>query len=142
MKRIILIIAFGMMCLASFSQNKWLSTRNQSGTWSAYSQKWIWSEPNIATIPIFFGKTMIWMENKDETTFTDLESQEESKGVNESGVSWKDYSWTATDNRGRRCRVSLVIFNDPEYDLMFTVMYDGTCFRFYCKRTSNSIDKF
>ncbi len=141
MKKTLLFIAL-FISLTSFSQNKWIYTRNQSGTWSKYSETWIWSEIKYSTIPINFGKTMIWMENKDESTYTDLESEGENKGVNDDGVSWKDYSWTATDNRGRRCRVSIVVFNDPEYDLMFTVMYDGTCFRFYCKRTSNSIDKF
>lgn len=141
MKKILLMIALAIS-VSTFAQNKWISTRNQYGTWSTYYQKWNWEEMNYSEIPIFFGKTMIWMENKDQSTFRNLESQGESKGVNDEGVSWKDYSWTAIDNRGRRCRVSLVVFNDPEYDLMFTIMYDGTCFRFYCKRTSSSIDKF
>ena len=131
-----------ILVLLSFSTSaqvtKLVSTYNQVGIYNKYLEKYDWNPHNYATITIYFGKQMIWMDNISESQFRITGRRGENTGVNNDGISWKDFTWIAIDNKGRRCDVSLTKFNDNT--LMFVILYDDLCFRYFAN--SSGLDNF
>ena len=134
MKKLLYVILLSVLLpLSLFSQNKWQSYRNQYGFWNKYQQKWEWESINYSNIDIYFGKTAIWMNDKSQSRYNVIEAEGETTGrTSDAQVAYKQYSWRTRDEKNRICRVSIVYYDDEEYDLLVTVMYDDACFRYYC----------
>lgn len=145
MKKTLIAFAFLLFSISSFSQfsfTEWLSYRNEIGTWDKYKKIWVWGEIKKSSIPIFFDNYEIKLINVDKSVYTIIESDGSEDKYNKQGIRIKTSSWIAYDKKYRKCRVTVTRINEEGYDpLVFTVMYEDVCIRFYCK-DAGKIDSY
>lgn len=133
MKKLILSVFVLVVCFSASAQ--FTSYRNHFALWNKSTKKWDWENVKEAYIPIEFNKNSIKLQNKRNSVYTISEDLGEKISYTEEGVKVTSHSWDAYDENGKKCKVTMSIFNSDEYDpLILSVMYDDVMVRFYCKK--------
>ncbi len=120
MKKLFTILTFCIfISIQSFAQEVINSYANQTGTWSNYTNSWIWNQSKYVKINFLIQNNVIIASDDAQSTYTTLR------------ISYEDESsvcWDAIDEQGRSCTVILSL-NRENKCLM--IMYSNLCFRYY-----------
>lgn len=120
MKNLLLSFVFVLINVAqSFSQEFINSFANEFGTWSDYSQTWIWSDVNRVEINFILQGNIILSNDKAKSTYITS---------NDAHVDGNTYTWSAVDEKGRDCLIIMSVING--YDCL-VILYDDLCYRYY-----------
>lgn len=95
---------------------------------------------NYSDIIITFNKNSVSMDNRSQSYFRIYKDDGDDTGFTEDGTRYNSHSWRAYDKSDKRCILTMINYQNPEYDLTFTVMYDDVVFRYYY--SSSKADKF
>jgi hypothetical protein len=145
MKRVIVVLISILISIAAKTQSvRFLSTHNDIGRWNQQTERWVFTEDNIADIPILFGETTIQLENQDGSLFVVQSDRGTVTGKLESDprITYKAYTWLVRDRRDKSCVASIVSYSRQDMDMMLSIMYDDYCFRFYIPKSGGGLDKF
>lgn len=140
MKRILIFTVLLFITTGLLSQTQWRTYRNQIGEWNTYTQKWVYGEMNYSDIVITFNKNSISMDNRSQSNYRIYKDDGEDTGYTQDGTRYNSHSWRAYDKSDRKCILSMIKYESPEYELAFTVMYDDVVFRYYY--SNSKTDKF
>ncbi len=114
---------------------------NRIGVWDNYIDNWRWGKINSERISISVKDGKIILGNVARTTLTIISSAVENFETSSDGYRYKSTRWTARDQDGRKCFVSLVKYMDPEISNSFNIMYDDLAFKYFFSDISG-LDKF
>lgn len=145
MRKILTVLAALFLSVPTISQDRTVKARMvQVGEWDARERGWQWGETVPSTVSITFSVKYISIDNKEGSFFTILSDDGERTGrlTSDPSVTYKGHSWRARDRRGRTCQVSIVGYSSLDYDVMFNVMYDNVCIRFYLPPTETGLDPY
>jgi hypothetical protein len=140
MKRILIFTLLLFITNGLLSQTQWRTYRNQIGEWNTYTEKWVYGEMNYSDITITFNKNSISMDNRSQSYYKIYKDDGEDTGYTQDGTRYNSHSWRAYDKSDRKCILTMIKYESPEYDLAFTVMYDDVVFRYYY--SNSKTDKF
>ncbi|HLZ88157.1 MAG TPA: hypothetical protein VKQ52_12975 [Puia sp.] len=109
MKQFIAIIAlFFAFSFTTKAQSVYYATKSYQGTWSAYSQKYIWGSPYNVSIRFTIQGNIVLVGDRAGSTYTtgtEIIDRYDSDGGHE-------YGWNATDETGVNCTFKLTNYTD------------------------------
>jgi len=121
MKKLILVVIL-FISFTGISQNIFESEYVQIGTWSKIKRDYKWKDPVKARIGFLFQQNVIIANDEARSIYNIVGSPEIDE---EDGTVY----WDAYDEQERKC---IVMFYNQDSYLIFSVIYQDYCFKYYC----------
>lgn len=135
MKKLIFLILLSILTINVFSQSTSYAYKLEMGTWNIYSEKWNWQDPIDIDLTFTLSKTYVSINDKAKTYLKIIEADK-----NQNDDDLMSNSWICNDESGRRCVFTMMGFKKKSL-IVYSIMYNDTCFRYYIKNGSK-IDNF
>ena len=118
MKNAILITLFSLLTSLSIGQQKIEAYAVQMGKWSEVFEDWQWAKWEYSDITFILRGNVVIVNDAAKSSYTTI-----GDAVWQSGYA----SWTAIDEKGRKCLFSMSYNKNPNYII---VVYDDVCFKY------------
>jgi hypothetical protein len=133
MKKLIILAIILLTTTSSFSQSKLYAYLLESGSWNSYTGHWEYKKPIDVNLTFTVTKAFISINDVANTVFAVDSYEGEENGVTTDGVKYVAVRWGCTDEKYRRCKFSMIKYEDGIY--LITVMYNDYSFRYYVRAT-------
>ena len=148
MKKIILCLLL-LFSTTIFAQSpiKLISYKSSYATMQLTDEgyKWIFSSPEWYELEIYFSNKEVRINNEARSVFRIVKYLGKSVDRLEKSpyTKFTTLSFSVVDNKNKNCQVHFVLFDDPEMDVLFNVLYDDFWFKFNIstKSTPSGLDR-
>lgn len=125
MKQLIALTAiFFAFTFTTKAQSFYYATKSYQGSWSSYSQKYVWGSVNNVNIRFTIQGSLVLVNDRAHSTYTtgtEIIDRYDSDGGHV-------YGWNATDESGVACTFMLINYDDGSK--LIKVLYSNSAYMY------------